>query len=377
MFGGVTPRKTVQVEVFFVLWLQWLKAIKEASVTSSDSEQLWLFSFAYYLLYETTYKKNWRLSWREPTKMWADPQRVPKNKRWVKYNKDNLKALALENVALFDTPKLLVGRKVNRGSKQPLAIQWDDTGFCPDNNVYCVLPAIEVTKYSEKYQSPSAFPEGWLSLTYEEKCFWLLGICTSKIANCISLIGRKNHEITVAELCRLPLPMKIDPRIIDTTYRIIELEKRRDSLSKEQINKLRQILDSLVQESYGNPTFIEITRVGKSPELGAWEKEQKKRTLTVIGQVLDFSQDKEQVLLRLSGLLDDNEEAWLPLPQELPGWALDGTVFRAELSEDIETFQELAQRPWALRKFRHTPYPYLSNEELQTKLGRMISLEDH
>jgi len=81
-------------------------------------------------------------------------------------------------------------------------------------------------------------------------------------------------------------------------------------------------------------------------------------------------------LLRLSGLLDDNEEAWLPLPQELPGWALNGTVFRAELTEDIETFEELSQRPWALRKFRHTPYPYLSNDELKTKLSRMTGREN-
>jgi hypothetical protein len=64
------------------------------------------------------------------------------------------------------------------------------------------------------------------------------------------------------------------------------------------------------------------------------------------------------------------------LPQELPGWALDGTVFRAELSEDIETFAELAQRPWALRKFRRTPYPYLTNEELTKKLSRMIDKEN-
>jgi hypothetical protein len=193
----------------------------------------------------------------------------------------------------------------------------------------------------------------------------------------LSLIGRKTHEITVDELCRLPLPARVDTEIIQITRRIIDLEKRHDPLLEEQINSLRQTLDQLVEESYGNPSWKEITRVGKSPELSTWEKEQKKRTLTVTGQVLDSSQDKEQVLLRLSGLLDDNEEAWLPLPQELPGWALDGTVFRAELSEDIETFQELAQRPWALRKFRHTPYPYLNNEELQAKLGRMVSLENH
>ena len=99
-------------------------------------------------------------------------------------------------------------------------------------------------------------------------------------------------------------------------------------------------------------------------------------TLTVTGQVLEFSQERGQILLRLSGLLDDNEEEWIPLPQELPDWALDGAVFRAELSEDIETFQELSQRPWALRKFRHTPYPYLTSDDLKAKLSRIVGLEN-
>lgn len=329
-----------------------------------------------HVLGEKIYKRNWRLIWRDINKLWADPMKAPEDNRWIEYSKDNLKSLALPNTNLFDISKILIARKVNRGSKYPLAIQWDDTGFCPDNNVYCVLPALEVNKYSLDYQSPHDYPIGWLSLNYSDKCLWLLGICTSKIASSLSLIGRKTHEITVSELCRLSLPFKIDGEIIEVTRQIIDLEKQRDLLLETQIQSLRQNLDYLVEKSYGNPSWKEITRTGKSPELKAWQEEQKIKTLTVIGQVLEISQDNDQILLRLSGLLDDNEEAWLPLPQELPGWALDGTVFRAELTEDIETFKELSQSPWALRKFRHTPYPYLSNDELKTKLSRMTGREN-
>ncbi|MEA5509334.1 hypothetical protein VB715_06105 [Crocosphaera sp. UHCC 0190] len=39
----------------------------------------------------------------------------------------------------------------------------------------------------------------------------------------------------------------------------------------------------------------------------------------------------------------------MPILPEMPGWALDGTVFKAELSEDVETFAELKKRPWAIR----------------------------
>ena len=322
------------------------------------------------------YKRNWRLKYRDASKLWADPERVPENERWIRYGKDYLEGWRPENAALFDLPKILVGKKVNRGSNYPLAAQFDDTGFCPDKNVFCVLPAVDVGKSTLGYQVPSYSPNEWLSLSYEEKCLWLLGICTSRVANSLSLIGRKTHEITVDELCRLPLPARIDTEIIQITHQIIDLEKRRDPLLDKQVNALRQILDQLVEKSYGNPSWQEITRVGKSPELSAWEKEQKKRTLTVLGQVLDCSQDKEQVLLRLSGLLDDNEEEWILLPQELPGWALDGTAFEAQLSEDIETFQELFQRPWALRKFRHTPYPYLTSDDLKAKLSRIVGLEN-
>ena len=99
-----------------------------------------------------------------------------------------------------------------------------------------------------------------------------------------------------------------------------------------------------------------------------WKQEQIKPTLTVIGQVLEVSENKQEILLHLDGLIDDDEEAWLPILPELPGWALDGTVFEAELSEEVETFQDLADNPWSLRHFRHTPYPYLTNDELRQKL---------
>ncbi len=31
--------------------------------------------------------------------------------------------------------------------------------------------------------------------------------------------------------------------------------------------------------------------------------------------------------------------------------ALDGTPFEVQLSKDIKTFEQLRERPWALRKF--------------------------
>jgi len=319
----------------------------------------------------TKCKLYWQLQWRNTDRLWADPTRVPQEKRWLKYDSKFLEGARLPNEQLFDMQKILVGRKVNRGSVYPLAAQLDTTGLCPDNNIYCILPVLEVRKHNKGYEYDKS-PDRWNILTYEEQRLWLLGILSSKLGNTLSLIGRKSHEITVTTLCKLLLPLKIDFQIIDITRQIIQRDQNHSPIPAP--DNLREQLDKVVEESYGNPTWIEIKRTGVPSELEEWKLERTKPTLTVIGQVLEISKDNRQILLNLSGLLDDQDEAWFPLLPELPGWALDSTVFEAELSEDVETFEELAQRPWALRRFRHIPYPYLTNAELKEKL-RIDSIE--
>ena len=314
----------------------------------------------------TQCKRNWRMKWRDQDRLWADPTKVPDNQRWLRYGKQYLSSARLKYEPLLDLPKIFVGRKVNRGSLYPLAAQLDTTGLCPDNNIFCVLPAQQAGK-SPQLPDNQKFVQEWNQLTYEDQRLWLLGILSSKIANSLSLIGRKTHEITSDELCKLLLPQKIDPRIIKITRQIIERDQKH--LDIPEPDNLRIQLDEIVEESYGNPHWIEIKRTGEPPELELWKSEQTKPTFTVRGQVLEVSKDNSQIRLYLSGLLDDNREEWLPILPEMPGWALDGTVFKAELSQDVETFEELAQRPWAIRQFRHTPRPYLTDDELKEELG--------
>jgi len=320
----------------------------------------------------TECKLNWRMQWRDKKRLWADPSRVPENHRWLRYGNEYLESSRLEYASLFALSKIFVGRKVNRGTLYPLASQLDTTGLCPDNNIFCVLPAQEAGKPTEVFGNIE-FLEEWATLSYEDQRLWLLGILASKIVNALSLIGRKTHEITSDELCKLLLPQKIDWRIIEITRQIVERDQQR--LDIPEPDDLRRQLDEIVEESYGNPQWIEIKRTGEPPELELWKSERTKPTLSVIGQILEISKDNTQIRLYLSGLLDDNREEWLPILPEMPGWALDGTVFEAELSEDVETFEELAERPWAIRRFRHTPYPYLTNAELKQKL-RVDSIEN-
>jgi hypothetical protein len=319
-------------------------------------------------------KPAWRMKWRKENSLWADPKEVKSSMRWVIYDEIYLERPRYDLKNLFDKPKILVGRISNIASNNSLSVQLDTKGFCPDNNVWCILPIQEAKQHKKEYQSGKQ-PEDWGNLSFEQQKLWLLGILSSDLAIELSRSGRGNIALNSNILLNFPLPLSVDQKIIDITDQMVKRDQNREPIPEN--DPLRQELNHLVEKSYGNPTFIKRQRTGKSPELKAWQNEQEnKKTLTVIGQVLKVNQDNNQILLRLSGLLDDNEEEWLSLPQELPGWALDGTVFRAELSEDIETFAELAQRPWALRKFKHTPHSYLTNEELKTKLSRMIDKEN-
>jgi hypothetical protein len=321
------------------------------------------------------YKPTWRMRWGKEGSLWADRERVDPLMRWVIYDSIDLESKRERCESLFAKSKILVGRIANISSKnnKPLPVQLDATGFCPNNSIWCILPIQEANMTNKEYK-PEEPPTNWGDLSFEEQRLWLLGILASDLAVELSMIGRGTVNLTEDILLQFPLPLSVDRKIIDVTAQMVKRDQNREPIP--DADPLREELNRLVEKSYGNPTWIKRQRTGKSPELKAWQEEQKRKTLTVIGQVLEISQDNDQILLCLSGLLDDNEEAWLSLPQELPGWALDGTVFEAELSEDIETFEELAQRPWALRKFRHIPYSYLTNEELKSKLSRITDRED-
>ena len=325
-------------------------------------------------------KRYWRLSWRK-NRLWADPANVNDQEVWLRYGKKFLESSRLEQEPLFDRQKIFVGRKVNLNSDEPLAAHLDTTGFCTDSNIFCVLPleeakmylpSKELEKYNQGYEQEKV-PEEWDKLNYEDQRLWLLGILGSKLANQLSLVGRNSRGLTKDALRKLPLPLKIDSRIIEITRQIIQHEQSRSAVP--EINELRRQLDELVEESYGKPLWIELKRTGVPPELEEWKLERIKPTFTVIGQVLEISKDNTQICLYLNGLLDDSREEWLPILPEMPGWALDGTVFEAQLSRDVRSFEELKKRRWSLRQFRHTPRPYLADDEFEEEL-RIESLEE-
>jgi hypothetical protein len=317
-------------------------------------------------------KRYWSLKWRGEDRLWANPNDVPNEERWIRFERKYLKSLP--NEELVDLPKILVRRRGNSNNKEPLAPRLDTSGLCPNTDVFCILPIGQAQKHNPRFTADET-PENWNSLTFDDQKLWLLGLLASDLLVNLSMPKRDPRGISIEALLQLPLPKYVDNQIIEVTKRIIERDKN-DELIPEHDN-LRSYLNELVKNSYGNPKWTSIQRTGISPELEAWKLELEiKKTKTAIGQVLEISEDKSQVLMYISRLMDDDdtEGEWILLPQELPGWALDGTPFEVQLSHDVKTFAQLRERPWALRKFRHTPRPYLTDDELDEFL-RIPDLE--
>lgn len=309
------------------------------------------------------YKPTWRRTWVKDGSLWADPEQVDPLMRWVIYDSIALKRPRFKVAHLFGQSKIFVGRIANIASDKPLSVQLDTTGFCPDDNIWCILPIQEAQKTNKKDKIEQK-PKNWNILSFEEQKLWLLGIFASDLAVELSMFRRGTIHLTEDILLDFPLPLSVDQKIIDITAQMVKRDQNREPIPEN--DPLRQELNRLVEQSYGNPVFVKRQRTGKSPELKAWQNEQEKATKTAIGQVLEISEDQSQVRMSISRLMDDDETEgeWIPLPQELPGWALDGTPFKVQLSKDIETFEQLRERPWALRKFVHEPRAYLTNEEL-------------
>ncbi|MCA6595808.1 MAG: N-6 DNA methylase [Pseudanabaena sp. M046S1SP1A06QC] len=313
------------------------------------------------------YKPTWQMKWAIEGSLWSDPNRVNPLMRWIIYHPTSLEGMRLDMDTLFDKPKILVGNIANISStdNKSLPVQLDTFGFCPNKNVWCILPIQEALKSNKSSESDEK-PKNWERFSFEEQRLWLLGILASDLALELSMSGRGNIYITKNVLLQFPLPLLVDRQIIDITAQIIKRDQNREPIPNP--DPLRKELNRLVENSYGNPTLAKRQRTGKSPELEAWKLEQKiKKTKTAIGQVLEISEDKSQVLIYISRLMDDDdtEGEWIPLPQELPGWALDGTPFDVQLSHDVKTFAQLRERPWALRKFCHEQRAYLTGEELE------------
>lgn len=94
--------------------------------------------------------------------------------------------------------------------------------------------------------------------------------------------------------------------------------------------------------------------------------------LHVSGMVLGVSPERDPILIKLSGLLDENDSAWIPRPPAMPAWC-EQYLFYADLDASIETFDQLKERPDALTNFRPSKAGCLSKKQLSDKLESFVA----
>ena len=319
----------------------------------------------------------WKSSFRRPGRFWADPEGVPSDQRWIRYIRirEGLDSPTVEQKReflvrprwsfrrLFGLPKVLISASSNRDSRNPLSAILDTTGLTHNHDMYGIVTRQQASEHGIDV-SPIANMQGWEPLTNEEKLLWLLGLLSSDLVNEMLLPSRSVRHIKLDPIRELQLPTQVDKELIELSGEMVQRDQVGQSISDP--DRLREELNTRVEALYGHPARPRLARVGLSEDFERWQDEQKRPYEIVTGQVLEVLAigANSRIRLYLSGLDDEEEEAELPLLPELPGWTLDGTIFTAELSEKIRTFEDLRQRPWALRGFRHTPRPYMRPEEL-------------
>ncbi|MCP4420353.1 MAG: N-6 DNA methylase [Chloroflexi bacterium] len=311
--------------------------------------------------YQGLVVKAWLNSWRTKGNLWVNPQNAPYQKRYIVYHEDFLSEMRPGRKNIFDSSKILISRTTNSDSSDPFPVYLDTEGLYPSNNMYCVVP-------NEDYKEESPTPSGWLTLSRQDQLLWLVGILNNQLLKGYSMIGRGNRQLLRSRMLALPLPEYVDKRIIKVTSQIIAIEQNKQ---QGDIAELKSKLNDVVLESYGNPSLP--PKVDYMALADEWSAERTKPKLAAVGQVLAV--DGQSVKMRLGNLLDDDDAAWLPIPYNMPGWALDGTIFTVDFPEDISHFVDLLDRPYALQNFRHTPRPYRTVDEMRASLYAKLGIE--
>jgi hypothetical protein len=320
-------------------------------------------------------RRLWKNSFRQRGRIWADPGNVPSDQGWIRYVREGLDSPTTKQQReflkepewahrqLFGLPKVLISGSTNRDARNALPATLDTTGFTPNHDIYCLVTRRQAVGRGLELPVDDV-SQDWESLTDEEQLLLVLGLLSSDLVNEMVLSSRSVRHVKLGSIRELPLPTRIDEGLIQLVRGMIERDRNRQTLPAP--DPLREELNTRVEALYGRPARPRLDRVGLSEDFESWQEERNRPYEVVTGQVLEVlaTGANSRIRLYLSGLDDDEEEAELPLPPELPGWALDGTVFTAELSEDVRTFEDLRRRPWALRGFRHTPRPYMTPEEL-------------
>ena len=277
---------------------------------------------------------------------------------------------------LLHGPKLIVTSDTNRNSRLQVRVAFDDAGVFPEHHFYCLA-------LSRDNQSHSPWARQLL-LEVEQRplLLWLGGVLNSPISHAWVATCSTTRSSAIDVFMNLPLPASYDPIIPQMVEQTASFPRE----SGDFANLVEQI-NGAVLRSYGLSgadasdvqRFLESLTEPWAESPAHAHLPQSRPHRRISGTVASIDVQGQRVTLELprySG--ETGGPIVLPLPRELPGWALrEGIEFTCSVPTDCRDVSELLSDPWILRDFRPVPYSYLDEGELEELVGFELSEPAH
>lgn len=290
---------------------------------------------------------EWRAWLPSPSHRPADGwYQVPANARVRRWVDPSSVGASAERVELLLREKVVTRRVANRDSRSPLAPLIDAEGCLPDSNYYALV-----------FRS-NALPNSWERCSVPLRLGALTAILGSQVVQQLLHGSRPARYLPKAALADLPLPARLTTRFVALVA---------DALAMNRADKpISELLSSEIEEQV--VLMLGFEAAPSVPSIAAQLQEFARSgpVREAVGQVLDLDVRKQRIRLYLSGF--DVEDEVVPVPAELPGWALEGVPFDVQLPVECRTVGEAAAG-WSLTGFRHTPRPYLTEQEVEAEWG--------
>ena len=291
----------------------------------------------------------------------------------------NLYRPRLNMKTVFESSKVLVNAKrAQRNNPWWLHAVIDESGYFPSKQLHCIFN-----------------PANHVSL--EE----ITAVLNSPVANAwMDSVNLLHIDVKKAILEKMPFPEFSDEQhqqVIEYVQEIMNLKRNWFSSEhstnndiEELIRKLIRELDDIIFLAYGlneeeRQQILELFRgfprpgsewknVAFLPDIAAPISENG-RHWCVTGHVIDVNGEKNMICVWIRGF-GNGESAWIPIPREMPGWALrPDAAFEADIPYE-ERYQQKIKN-LTLTNFTPLEFGYLSDEKLFDHVAqRMKTFEE-
>ncbi|MGO8897999.1 MAG: class I SAM-dependent DNA methyltransferase [Isosphaeraceae bacterium] len=269
---------------------------------------------------------------------------------------------------LLHGPKLIVTSNTNRNARSQLRVAFDDAGVFPGHNFKCLGLHADRAKMTDW--------AGQLVSQVGDKSvlLWIAAIMNSPVAHAWIATYSPPRSTAIRVFMTLPVPAVYDPviaKLVEATgavgrqsddfalltSKINETVLSSYGLSAGEALDIQRYLDSLIDP------WAESLADAHIPKRGKYRR--------ISGAVVSLDVRSQKATLDLPRYSRGaGGPVILPLPREMPGWALrEGIEFTCAVPVECRSVEELRGDPWLLRDFLPVPYSYLDESGLEEMLG--------